>query len=277
MKEPETIVLLEKEIISNIKKIREDPISLLLSGGIDSSLVLALIKKVYPDRQIHTFTLARNEDYPDLIFARQVADLFGTVHHEILLSDYEYEDFKKEYEKNKKYNLKGDVNVFILCSIASEFSRVIVTGDGGDECFGGYWLHEHPLGHRETGQITCFEEIHQDPKKHLKEMVRLGFRDFYFKAKSDDRDYEMVWEYFVEIMLPRHLEPLTHISKILNIAVYTPLFSENLLFFVKNLPFNEKIGRKIERDLATKYLPQSIIERKSIGFDVALDKEAVVD
>ncbi len=276
MKELDTILQLEKEIVSNIKKIPQGPLSLLLSGGIDSSLVLALIKKVYPEIPIHTFTLARNENYPDLVFAREVADLFGTDHHEIVLSDSEYEDFKREYEKIKRYNLKGDVNVYILCSIAREFSRTIVTGDGGDECFGGYWLHEYPLGHRETGQIKCFEDIHPDPKKHLKEMVRLGFRDFFYKAESDVGDYEEVWEYFVKVMLPNHLEPLLHTSKVLNIDVYTPLFSENLLNFLRNLPYNDKTGRKIERDLASKYLPQPIIERESIGFDLALDKEAIV-
>jgi asparagine synthase (glutamine-hydrolysing) len=277
MKEPEMILQLEHEIISNIKKIPHGPISVLLSGGIDSSLVLALIKKVYPEIPIHTFTLARSENYPDLVFAREMAKMFGTDHHEIVLSDSEYENFKREYEKFKKYNHKGDVNVYILCSIAREFSRVIVTGDGGDECFGGYWLHEYPLGHRETGQIKHFEDIHPDAKKHLKEMVRLGFRDFLYKAKSDVSDYNAVWEYFMNIMLPRHLEPLLHTSKVLNVDVYTPLFSENLVNFIRNLPQYERIGRKIERDLAAKYLPQPIIERESIGFDLALDKEAIAD
>jgi asparagine synthetase B (glutamine-hydrolysing) len=276
MKQPEMILDLEKEIVRNIKKIPQGPISLLLSGGIDSSLVLALIKKVYPEISIHTFTLARNRDYPDLVFAHEVADMFGTDHHEIILSDSEYEDFKKEYEKIKKYNRKGDVNVYILCFIASKFSRTIVTGDGGDECFGGYWLHEHPLGHRETGQINCFEDIHPHPRKHLKEMVRLGFRDFFFKAESEAKDYDAVWEYFMNVMLPNHLEPLLHTSKVLDIDVYTPLFSENLLSFIRNLPSKERIGRKIERDLAAKYLPQPVIERESIGFDLALDKEAIV-
>ena len=276
MKESDTISHLELEIINNIKKIPEGPLSLFLSGGIDSSLVLALIKKIYPNRQIHTFTLARNEEYPDLIFAREVAALFRTDHHEILLSDSEYDDFKKEYEKIKKFDLKGDMNVYILCSIASKFSRIIVTGDGGDECFGGYWLHEHPLGHRETGRIKNFEDIHPDPKKHLKEMVRLGFRDFFYKAKSEARDYEDVWEYFVEVMLPNHLQPILHTSTALNVSVYTPLFSEDLVNFIRSLPYTDKICRKIERELAAKYLPQPVIQRESIGFDLALDKEAMV-
>lgn len=268
---------LEKEIIRNIRNIPQVPLSLLLSGGIDSSLVLALIQKVHWEIPIHTFSLARNEHYPDLAYAREVAEMFGTDHHEIILSNSEYEEFKREYDKVKEYNFKGDVNAFILCSIASEYSRVIVTGDGGDECFGGYWLHKYPLGHRETGQIKCFEDIHPDVKKHLREMVRLGFRDFLYKAKPERDDYNAVWEYFVEIMLPRHLEPLLHTAKVLNIDVYTPLFSENLVNFMRNLPYEERVDRKIERNLAIKYLPKPIIERESIGFDLALEKEAVAN
>lgn len=265
------IIQLENEIINNIKKIPKEPISLLLSGGIDSSLVLALVKKANPKIPIHTFTLAKDKEYPDLIFARQVADLFGTDHHEILLSDSEYKDYKREYERIKKYNLKGDPNVYILCSIASEFSKVIVTGDGGDECFGGYWLHSYPWGHRETGKINCFEDIHPNSQKHLKEMVRLGFRDSLYKAKSDINDYNAVWEYFVEVMLPNHREPLLHTSKVLDIDVYTPLFSKNLVNYIKSLPYNEKINRVIERKLAIEYLPESVVNRKSIGFDMALE------
>jgi asparagine synthase (glutamine-hydrolysing) len=132
---------LENEIIRNIHAIPRVPLSLLLSGGIDSSLVLALIKKEYPEISIHTFSLGGSEDYPDLVFAREVAKIFVTNHHEIILSKSEFEEYKRKYEKLRQYNLKGDVNVYILCSIARDYSKIIVTGDGGDECFGGFGFY----------------------------------------------------------------------------------------------------------------------------------------
>ncbi|MBE3135843.1 MAG: hypothetical protein IMZ43_00355 [Thermoplasmata archaeon] len=52
------ITQLENEIMKNIRTIPQVSLSLLLSGGIDSSLVLALLKKVYPKIPIHTFSLA---------------------------------------------------------------------------------------------------------------------------------------------------------------------------------------------------------------------------
>ena len=262
---------LENIIIQNIREIPQVPLSLLLSGGIDSSLVLALLQKVYPKVPISTFSLAKSKDYPDLIFARKVADLFNTKHNEIILSEDEYNKFLGEYNKVKQYDLKGDINVYILCSFARAFSNIIITGDGGDECFGGYWLHKYPLGHKETGTIKSFEEIHPKAGKYLKEIVNMGFRNFLFKGKSKKEDYDAVWEYFVKIMAPKHLAPLWHTAKVLNIEVYTPLFSERLVNFIRSLPYIERVDRKIEKELALMYLPESVVERKSIGFDVALE------
>ncbi len=71
------------------------------------------------------------------------------------------------------------------------------------------------------------------------------------------------------------MEALLHTSKIFNLKVYTPLFSKDLIDFLRSVPSEEKINRKIEKALAAKYLPQSIIERKSMGFDVALEKELI--
>jgi len=265
---------LEKIIIQNIQEIPETSLSFLLSGGIDSSLVLALIRKVYPKVSISTFTLAKSKDYTDMVFARKIANLFKTNHNEIIISDEEYRKFLTEYNKVKQYDFKGDINVYILCSFAREFSNIIVTGDGGDECFGGYWLHQYPLGHKETGTIKSFEEIHPTPRKYLKEMVNVGFRDFLFKEKSQKEDYDAAWEYFVNIMAPRHLAPLWHTAKVLNVEVYTPLFSEKLINFMRNLPYTERVGRKIEKALASMYLPESVVERESVGFDIALDSAA---
>lgn len=268
---------LEEIIICNIKRIPRKPLSFFLSGGIDSSLVLALLRKVNPQLPIYTFSLARSNTYPDILFARETAKRFKTRHKELILSDNEYRAHLDEYNKIRNHNFKGDINIFILCFLAKNFSKEIVTGDGGDECFGGYWLHKYPLGHKENEHVTCFEEIHPSPKKHIEEMVKLGFRDFYFKKKSTKSDYNAVWEYFMEIMAPRHLSPLLHIGDALDVNIHTPLFSENLVNFIRKLPYKERIDRKFERGLAAKYLPKSIIERESIGFDSALDKESVAN
>ncbi len=265
------IKLLENIIIDEIRKIPKLSLSFLLSGGLDSSLILAFLRKIYPDLPIATFVLANTDEHPDLINAREIAKLFGTIHTEIVLSDNDVIKFSNEFNKIKKSDLKGDMNWFILFSYAKSFSNVIVTGDGGDECFGGYWLHKYPLGHKENGAIKSFEEIHPKPKEHLKNMVVLGFRDFYFKNKSDEEDYRTVWEYYVAMLTPEHIDIMSYISDHFNIKVYSPLCSDKLISFMRHLSYTKKIGKNLEKELASKYLPESVVHRKKLALNAALE------
>jgi len=266
---------LEQLISVEIEKIpNTEPVALLLSGGIDSSLVLSLLRETQPSLSILTFTIARDKNYPDILFARKIAQIFNTQHYEIIPSPEELDKFSYEFQqisKDEKNRYKGDLSLYILCRLAKKYTNVVVTGDGGDEIFGGYWLHSHPLGHLEKGSIKSFEEIHPETRKHIANMVQLGYRNFYFKEKSEENDFNAVWNYFVDIMLPRHIKPLMNITNVFGLKVYTPLWSKPILNFVKTLPFSERIGRKIEEQIAQKYLPFEIIKRESVGFDIALE------
>ena len=260
---------LEKIINNSISKIPKVPLSFLLSGGLDSSLVLALLRKAHPDLPIMTFTLG-TKNHPDLISSKQISQLFNTKHKEIILSSKEFSKFQVDFNKIKQSNFEGDVYWYILCSYAKSFSNVIVTGDGGDECFGGYWLHQYPLGHKETGSIKSFEEIHPKPKEHLENMIKLGFRDFDFKEKSDEEDFNSVWEYYIAMLGPEHIDIISYIAKALSVTIYSPLCSGEVISFMRSVPYIERINKKIERELASGYLPNSIIAREKLALNVAL-------
>ncbi len=239
---------LEILILENIRRVPETSLSFLLSGGIDCSLVLAFLRKVYPKISIFTFTLARSKNYPDMIYAREIADLFQTDHNEIILSDN---------DKNS--------NWYILLKYAKRFSNIVITGDGGDECFGGYWLHKYPLGHKETGDIETFSEIHPAPREHLKEMFDMGFRDFLFKEESQKEDYDAVWEYYIKTIYSKQIDPLLHIANTLDVKIHSPLFSNKIVDFMRDVPYQERINKKILRELALKYLPESVINREKLA------------
>jgi len=262
---------LEGIINKNISKIPKVPLSFLLSGGLDSSLVLALIRKIYPDLPIMSFSLG-TKNHPDLINAKKMSELFRTKHKEIILTSEEFNQFSSEFNNIKQSNFNGDVYWYILCSYAKEFSNIIVTGDGGDECFGGYWLHQFPLGHKENGVMKSFEEIHPRPKAHLENMIKLGFRNFYFKEKSTEEDFNTVWEYYISRLGPDHLDIISYIAKDLGVSIYSPLCSSEVISFMRSQPYTERVNKKIERELATLYLPNDIISREKLALNVALEK-----
>lgn len=125
-----------------------------LSGGIDSSLLVALAKDV-GDVLPTTFTLDDSEDSPDLLAARAVANALNTDHHEfhVDLHDFlaELPHFVRHYESpvasDGVFGAFGGMAFHMLSRRVSEHVRVGFSGEGADELFGGYyWPHTHPLG-----------------------------------------------------------------------------------------------------------------------------------
>lgn len=117
------------------------PLGIFLSGGIDSSAVLALAAASVRADQIKTFSIGFTEaSYDESRYAREVAELFGTEHHEQVLSI----DRARELIPTVLGKLDepmGDPSIlptYLLSAFARERVTVALGGDGGDELFAGY-------------------------------------------------------------------------------------------------------------------------------------------
>jgi asparagine synthase (glutamine-hydrolysing) len=115
------------------------PLGFFLSGGIDSSVVVAAAAGT--GRQVSTFSIGFDSDeVSETPFAREVATQFGTDHHERILS----QEHAKELLPSLKHWFDepfADVSAmptYLVCATARERVTVVLTGDGGDEVFGGY-------------------------------------------------------------------------------------------------------------------------------------------
>jgi asparagine synthase (glutamine-hydrolysing) len=125
----------------------ERPIACLLSGGLDSSLITALVNNYYKTRnittQLETYSigLAGSED---LKFAKIVADYLGTNHTEIIVSEKEMFDAIPEVifniESYDTTTVRASIGNYLLGKYIATHSdaKVIFNGDGADELFGGY-------------------------------------------------------------------------------------------------------------------------------------------
>lgn len=131
--------------INAVKKrtlITERPIACLLSGGLDSSLVTALVANL-SGKQIETYSIGLNGS-EDLKYARIVADYLGTKHTEIVLTESEFFDAIPEViEKIESYDtttVRASVGNYLVSKYISLNSdaKVIFNGDGSDELTGGY-------------------------------------------------------------------------------------------------------------------------------------------
>lgn len=124
--------------------IADVPIGVLLSGGVDSSLVTALAAEICP--RVRTFSVATEDpELDERRFSRAVAEAWGTDHHELEVGG----DLRKSLcwlvgAMGEPLADASAANVFAIAEKAREMVTVVLTGDGGDEAFGGY---HHFLGY----------------------------------------------------------------------------------------------------------------------------------
>jgi asparagine synthase (glutamine-hydrolysing) len=131
-----------KEMISDV------PIGVLLSGGIDSSAVAALMAEAAPEN-VKSFSIAFDDpSFDESHHARQVVRYLGTEHHELTLTPKTMLDLVPRIAEFLDEPL-GDSSIiptFLLSQIARQYVKVALGGDGGDELFAGYsTLQAHRL------------------------------------------------------------------------------------------------------------------------------------
>jgi asparagine synthase (glutamine-hydrolysing) len=115
------------------------PLGVFLSGGVDSSAVLAMLSRLTPGR-LKTFSIGFSEaGFDELPHARQMAKAFNAEHHELVLEPQGWDTFLDL--TNYLDEPLGDtavVPMYMVSKLAAEHVKVVLSGDGGDEIFGGY-------------------------------------------------------------------------------------------------------------------------------------------
>jgi len=124
-----------------LRLISDVPLGILLSGGIDSSLMVAFASRLYGEK-VKTFTVGfgkEGEEYDERPFARKIADRFGTEHHEFTIMPDVFSLLPKLiYHMDEPVADQAALPVYLLCKTAKDYVTVLLTGEGGDELFGGY-------------------------------------------------------------------------------------------------------------------------------------------
>ena len=169
-----------KTSISSLKKALEQsvknqlmsdvPFGVLLSGGLDSSIIAALVKKFSKKRiesddkkdawwpQIHSFAIGL-ENSPDLEASREAANYIGTVHHEKTFTIQEGFDAIRDViyflETYDVTTVRASTPMYLLARIIKSMGiKMVLSGEGADEIFGGYlYFHKAPNAkefHEET-------------------------------------------------------------------------------------------------------------------------------
>lgn len=152
--------LLEESV--RIRMVSDVPFGAFLSGGIDSSAVVALMTR-HSNLPVKTFSVGFAEAaYSELGYARDIAQLFKTDHHELVVGQGDVIKHLPMLVRHRDAPVAepSDIPIYLLAKEARKSVKMVLTGEGADEFLGGYPKH--------------WMERHADSYRSIPSMVRLG-------------------------------------------------------------------------------------------------------
>lgn len=121
------------------------PLGAFLSGGVDSSAITALMKRMVSG-PVKTFSVGyREASYSELSYARQVARTLGTDHHEVVVGRDDFFGALPQliWHEDEPITWPSSVSLYFVSRLAAQQVKVVLTGEGSDELFAGYERYRH--------------------------------------------------------------------------------------------------------------------------------------
>lgn len=172
------------------------PVGAFLSGGHDSSTVVALMAR-QATQPVKTFAVGFGEWINELPYARAVADLYQTEHHEIDLGTPPVAELLERMAEvyDEPFMDPSHVPTFLISEYARRYVKVVLTGDGADELFGGYaWYPLFAASTQVSGSLLPWL-VSRSVSRLLKDRVDGLAR--YSRAQSLTRRWADPWERYV--------------------------------------------------------------------------------
>jgi asparagine synthase (glutamine-hydrolysing) len=294
-----------------IRMVADVPFGAFLSGGIDSSMVVALMAKTSA-RPVRTFTVdVPGTDRSERAKAAAVASMYRTAHVEIDSVSAGAEDYWPRLAHfDQPFNCPSLLNAWLVCRAARKHVTVALSGDGGDELFGGYDRHRAlaewrparagrrlalgaaralPLDLR--GRARLAERGHDDfdhyvsarhplPVEAAERVTGVSLAPWLERKRA-------VWERYQADRLTRAmyfdlkgyladhvLAKVDSASMAVSLEVRVPLLDYRIVELAGRVPASLKVragtGKWLLKRLARRRLPEGLVDQAKVGFDPPL-------
>ena len=278
----------------------------LLSGGLDSSLITALLRKGGND--VYTYAVGFKEEPDELDDAQFVARHFGTTHRTVIIAPEDVEALLWDTVRALGFPT-GNPSALATYRVARQARDEVgklFSGLGSDELFAGhtkhiaarYWQVSRPLvslvkkisslkpgrkgsAHRKTDDITGYIDLYRyfnesELRQLLVRREKSNFKKLYTSHQKEDF-YQSLFLIDVFSWLSDGLLPLAGtLAANQNLSFETPLCSDPMLEFAAKVPYSMKVrgytGKWILRKVVADILPGSIFKKKRSGFTMPMGK-----
>lgn len=303
-----------QKLLDNATKIRmraDVPVGAFLSGGLDSSSVVSIMRKFTDLKKLNTFSIGFKEGYDESKYVKIVKNNFKTKHHH---KYFIYKDFKKIINKIAFFYDEpfADASCFPsydVSKLAEKHVKVVLSGDGGDEVFAGYGIHSL------AAKVDFFRKIPEFIRKILnkilpkkgkfkavKNLARLSLLDkktFFSNLQTHkDNVFEKwceekleyclkkcnnnlveavrVYDYLFNTLADKYLTKVDRASMAHGLEVRSPYLDYRFINYSQKIPTKLKItisqDKILMRDLISKIVPKEISKRSKKGFIPPLKK-----
>jgi asparagine synthase (glutamine-hydrolysing) len=263
------------------------PISISLSGGIDSSLALCLLKQNFPENQIDAISIKFSDSIDETETAAIIAKEVGVDHHIIEIDNF----LEKLSDAISITKLPfWDIHWIYVAENAKNFSNYLVSGDGGDELFGGYifryvkFMSKIDSNSSPKDKIQAYLSCHE--RDHVPEQELIFDKKMQFNWKDI---YDKLYPFFnnplhpiEQVFLADYNGKLLYnfsiinnsIAKYFNLNSVTPLLSHNIIQKSMKIPLTQKldyvsnIGKLPLRKILKKFGIEELILKQKQGFSV---------
>ncbi|WP_407275617.1 asparagine synthase (glutamine-hydrolyzing) [Halothiobacillus sp. DCM-1] len=289
---------LEDILVRSLRRrlISDVPLGAFLSGGVDSSTVCALARRKL-DIPLQTFSIGFEGDQgSEHKIARRIAAHLGTEHRDQILSPSATDFLNHSGSLLDEPNADSScLPTFLLSKFARKHVTVALSGDGGDELFGGYGRYFDTLteakayqsqprrnwspgrSYYNSNRVTIFSPLQlsklfgfipsgsAEHVRHLIEEVDHGSAELLHRLRASDTE-----NYMPGAVLPK----VDRMSMQNSLEVRTPFLSVELARFAERIPgeylVNGGRGKLLLREIAYRYLPREIIDLPKKGFGLPL-------
>ncbi len=270
------------------KEIADVPVGVLLSGGLDSSLLVGLLAEGGYEN-LKTFTVGF-DDQPEekgseFEFSDPVAKQFNTEHYKFHVPNHDLIDRLPEAVANMAEPMVGQdaIGFYLLGEQVSKEVKVVQSGQGADEVFGGYFWY--PQMHKAEGEDELtrfasryFDRSHEEwkqtinPAFHTRDDVTSEFISRYFAQSSAGRFIDKVLQLDVTtLIVDDPVKRVDNMTMAWGLEARVPFLDHELVELAAKLPPELKLrdgGKYILKKIARGLIPDSVIDRPKGYFPV---------